>query len=156
MFSKREGTRENREAADRLLGVGVLTKGSLRGKQVVAGAGAEGVKGFASDPTGGMHQRRAGTPSVAGGYRIFRSSREVFPCTHGVVGHATPPAHLAYRCIKCALPRTSTASAPRRKLLSRLHPRPARTPVNASPLPLRATTLARAHRGPLTLQPNPA
>ena len=41
------------------------------------------------------------------------------------------------RRVGCGLPLPPTASAPRSKFLSRLNTRPARTPVNTSPTPLR-------------------
>ena len=83
---------------------------------------------------------RPAAPSAAGGRRISRFSREVFPCMHGVSDRAGPRRISRYRCAACGLPPSPTASAPRRRLLSRLNTRPARTPVNASPLPLRTTT----------------
>ena len=82
---------------------------------------------------------RPATPSAAGGHWISRFSREVFPYMHGVCDRAGSRPISRWRWTGCGLPRTSTASAPRSKLLSRLNTRPARTPVNASPLPLRAT-----------------
>lgn len=95
-----------------------------------------------------VHHRRASldfptrpaTPSAAGGHGISRFSREVLPYMHGVSDRAGSPSISRYRCSGCGLPLLLTASAPRRKLLSRLNTRPARTPVNASPLPSRATT----------------
>ncbi len=83
---------------------------------------------------------RPAAPSVAGGHEISRFSREVFPHMHGVSDRAGSHRISRYRCVGCSLPPTSTASAPQRELLSRLSTRPARTPVNASPLPSRATT----------------
>jgi len=43
-----------------------------------------------------------------------------------------------YRRPGCGLPHPPTASAPQRKVLSRLHTGPTRSPVNASAAPLRA------------------
>ncbi len=70
---------------------------------------------------------------------ISRFSREVFSYMHGVSDRAGPRRISRYRCAECGLPPSPTASAPRREL-SRLNTRPARTPVNASPLPLRTAT----------------
>ena len=64
----------------------------------------------------------------------------LFPCMHGVSDRAGPRCISRYRCTERGLPLLLTASAPRREHLSRLNTRPARTPVNASPLPSRATT----------------
>jgi len=82
---------------------------------------------------------------TAGGHGISRFSREMFSYMHGVSDRAGFPGISRYRCPRCGLPLTPTASAPRRsagwqRLLSRLNTRPARSPVNASPLPSRATT----------------
>jgi len=63
----------------------------------------------------------------------------VFPSVHGVFDRAGFDHISRYRCARCGLPLLLTASAPRRNALSRLNTRPARTPVNASMLPLRAT-----------------
>jgi hypothetical protein len=81
---------------------------------------------------------RPATPSAAGEPRISQFSREVFPYMHGGSDRAGSPGVSRYRCPGCGLPSLLTASAPRSKFLSRLNTRPARTPVNASPLPLRA------------------
>jgi hypothetical protein len=95
-----------------------------------------------------VHHRRASldfpmrpAQSPGSGERgISRFSREVFPYMPGVSDRAGLRRISRYRCDRCGLPLLLTASAPQRKLLSRLNARPARTPVNASPLPLRATT----------------
>ena len=95
-----------------------------------------------------VHHRRASLdfpmrptePSWAAGHRISRFSREVLPHMHGVSDRAGSRRISRWRCFRCCLPLLLTASAPRREFLSRLNTRPARTPVNASPLPLRATT----------------
>jgi|SRR6266850_1774394 len=97
---------------------------------------------------GSVHHRRASldfptrpaVPSSAGGPRISRFSRKVFPYMHGVSDRAGLQRVSRYRCAGCGLPPLLMASAPRRNILSRLNTRPARTPVNASPLPSRATT----------------
>jgi len=83
---------------------------------------------------------RPATTSVAGGHGISRFSREVFPYMRGFSDRAGSLGISRYRCSGRGLPLSPTASAPRRECLSRLNTRPARTPVNASPLPLRATT----------------
>ncbi len=95
-----------------------------------------------------VHHRRASldfpmrpAQSPGSGERgISRFSREVFPHMHGVSDRAGPRRISRYRCAECGLPPSPTASAPRRDVLSRLNTRPARTPVNASPLPLRTAT----------------
>ena len=88
---------------------------------------------------------RPAAPSAAGGHGISRFSREVFSYMHGVSDRAGFPGISRYRCPGRGLPLSPTASAPRRsarwqRSLSRLNTRPARSPVNASPLPSRATT----------------
>src|SRR6516162_5041803 len=80
---------------------------------------------------------RPAPPSGAGEHRISRFSCEVFPYVHGVFDHAGPDRISRWRCVRCCLPLLLTASASRRNGLSRLNTRPARTPVNASTLPLR-------------------
>ena len=94
-----------------------------------------------------VHHRRASLDfpmrptavSALGGQRLSRFSRKVFPCMHGVSDRAGFSDSLPWRWRGCGLPRTSTASAPRSEVLSRLNTQPARTPVNASTPPLRAT-----------------
>src|SRR5215467_11277068 len=76
-------------------------------------------------------------PSGAGEHRVSRFSCEVFPYVHGVSDHAGPDRISRCRCVRCGLPLSPTASAARSDALSRLNTRPARTPVNASTLPLR-------------------
>lgn len=83
---------------------------------------------------------RPAASSVAGGHGTSRFSREVFPYMHGGLDRAGFRPISRWRWTECGLPRTSTASAPRSKFLSRLDTRPVRIPVIASPLPLRATT----------------
>jgi len=78
-------------------------------------------------------------PAALGKQGISRLPLEVLAYVHGVCDRAGSRRISQYRCTGCGLPLLLTASAPRRKLLSRLNTRPARTPVNASTLPLRAT-----------------
>jgi len=93
-----------------------------------------------------VHRRRASVdfptrpaaPSATGGQGLSRFSREVCRCVHGVSDRAGLPGVLRYRRPGCGLPRTSTASASRSEVLSRLNTRPAPSPVNASRPPLRA------------------
>src|SRR5215469_1802089 len=75
--------------------------------------------------------------SGAGEHRISRFSCEVFPYVYGVSDRAGLGRISRYRCVRCCLPLLLTASASRRNALSRLNTRPARSPVNASTLPLR-------------------
>src|SRR5262249_5686171 len=70
-------------------------------------------------------------------HRTSRFSCEVFPHVHGVSDRAGPERISRYRCVRCCLPLLLTASASRSDALSRLNTRPARSPVNASTLPLR-------------------
>src|SRR5216683_1462233 len=84
---------------------------------------------------------RPAAPSAAGELRASRFSCEVFPYVHGVCDRAGPGRISRYRCARWCLALISTASASRSvPSLSRLNTRPARTPVNASTLPLRATS----------------
>src|SRR6266851_6726707 len=84
---------------------------------------------------------RPAAPSAAGEPRASRFSCEVFPYVHGVCDRAGPERISRYRCARWCLALISTASASRSvPSLSRLNTRPARTPVNASTLPLRATS----------------
>src|SRR6266404_4496831 len=69
---------------------------------------------------------------------ISRFPREVFAYVHGVSDRAGLWHTSRYRCTRWGLPLSPTASASRRKILTRLNTRPARSPVNASTLPLRA------------------
>ena len=82
---------------------------------------------------------RPAAPSATGEAGISRLPRKVFPYVPGVCDRAGSRGALRYRRPECGLPRPPTASAPRSNLLSRLDTRPARTPVNASPPPSRAT-----------------
>ncbi len=92
-----------------------------------------------------VHRRRASTdfptrpasPSPTGGQGLSRFSREVRRCVHGVSDRAGLRSVLPWRHPGCGLPPSSTASASRRSLLSRLNTRPARSPVNASRSPSR-------------------
>ena len=69
---------------------------------------------------------------------ISRFPSEVSVYVHGVSDRAGLWHTSRYRCIRWGLPLLLTASASRRKLLTRLNTRPAHSPVNASTLPLRA------------------
>jgi len=62
----------------------------------------------------------------------------MFPDVLGVSDRAGLPCVSRSRHTGCGLPRTPTVSAPRRKGVSQLNTRPARTPIDASVLPLRA------------------
>src|SRR6266702_282049 len=91
-----------------------------------------------------VHHRRTSLdfptrPATLGKQGTSRRPREVFPYVHGVCDRAGSQRISRLRCVGCCLPLSPTASAPRRKYLSRLNTRPARTPVNASTPPLRAT-----------------
>jgi hypothetical protein len=69
---------------------------------------------------------------------ISRCPREVFAYVHGVSDRAGLWHTSRYRCSRWRLPLLLTASASRSNSLTRLNTRPARSPVNASMLPLRA------------------
>ncbi len=76
-----------------------------------------------------------------------RFPRKVFSCMHGVCDRAGSGAALPTRQPRCDLRLISTASAPRTArsfrhgaCITRLNTRPTRTPVNASPTPLRECT----------------
>jgi site-specific DNA recombinase len=71
-------------------------------------------------------------PSISGERRISRFPCGVFPCMRGVFDRAGLRRISRWRSAGCCLAPSSTASAPRTTLLSRLDGRPARTPVNAS------------------------
>ena len=81
---------------------------------------------------------RPAAPSAAGDHGISRFPCEVFPYVHGVSDRAGSRRVSRYRRAGCGLPLLLTASAPRRKFLSRLNTRPARAPVNASTPPSQA------------------
>jgi hypothetical protein len=81
---------------------------------------------------------RPAAPSATGDPGLSRFSREVCPHVRGVSDRAELRRVLRWRRAGCGLPLLLTASALRSEL-SRLNTRPARTPVNASPPPLRAT-----------------
>ena len=94
-----------------------------------------------------VHHRRTSedfpmrpVPWGTGKRGISRVPREAFPHMHGVSDRAGFRRASRWRHAGCCLPHLLTASAPRREFLSRLNTRPARTPVNASPSPLRTTT----------------
>src|SRR6266699_1629658 len=76
--------------------------------------------------------------AARGGLGISRFPREVSAYVHGVSDRAGLWHTSRYRCTRWGLPLLLTASASRRKVLTRLNTRPARSPVNASTLPLRA------------------
>src|SRR6267378_268874 len=76
--------------------------------------------------------------TALGGPGISRFPCEVFPYVLGVSDRAGLWCTSRYRCIRWGLPLSPTASASRRKVLTRLNTRPARSPVNASTPPLRA------------------
>ena len=69
---------------------------------------------------------------------ISRFPSEVSAYVHGVSDRAGLWYTSRYRCTRWGLPLLLTASASRSKSLTRLNTRPARSPVNASTLPLRA------------------
>src|SRR5437588_10727541 len=76
--------------------------------------------------------------AALGGLGISRFPNEVLAYGHGVSDRAGLGHTSRYRCTRWGLPLLLTASASRSKLLTRLNTRPARSPVNASTLPLRA------------------
>src|SRR2546430_10599072 len=69
---------------------------------------------------------------------ISRFPSEVSLYVHGVSDRAGLWHTSRYRCTRWGLPLSPTASASRRKVLTRLNTRPARSPVNASTPPSRA------------------
>src|SRR5438034_3166972 len=77
--------------------------------------------------------------AALGGLGISRFPREVSLYVHGVSDRAGLWHASRYRRTRCCLPLLLTASASRRKFLTRLNTRPARSPVNASTPPLRVT-----------------
>ena len=93
-----------------------------------------------------VHHRRASVdfptrpagPSPTGDQGLSRFSREVCPGMLGVSDRAGLRRVSRSRRAGCGLPPSSTASASRSEVLSRLNTRPARSPVNASRPPLRA------------------
>ena len=82
-----------------------------------------------------MRPRATAAPGELG---ISRFPREVSAYVHGVSDRAGLSSTSRYRCTGWRLPLSPTASASRRNLLTRLNTRPARSPVNASTLFLRA------------------
>src|SRR5215510_11560184 len=92
-----------------------------------------------------VHHRRASldfpmrprATAALGRPGISRFPREVSTYVHGVSDRAGLWYTSRYRCIRWRLPLLLTASASRRKLLTRLNTRPARSPFNASTLLLR-------------------
>jgi hypothetical protein len=89
---------------------------------------------------------RPGTTALPGEPGTSRFPRMVLPRVHGVSDRAGLQCASRYRRAGCGLPLSLTASASRRKDLSRLNTRPARSPVHASAPPLRA---APQDSGPL-------
>ena len=69
---------------------------------------------------------------------ISRFPCEVLPYVHGGSDRAGLRYTSRSRCTRWSLPLSPTASASRRKILTRLNTRPARSPVHASTPPLRA------------------
>src|SRR6266853_976674 len=76
--------------------------------------------------------------AALGGLGISRFPREVSAYVHGVSDRAGLWHTSRFRCTRWGLPLLLTASASRSNCLTRLNTRPARSPVNASTLPLRA------------------
>src|SRR6267143_7281437 len=76
--------------------------------------------------------------AARGGLGISRFPREVPAYVHGVSDRAGLWHTSRYRCTRWRLPLLLTASASRSNCLTRMNTRPARSPVNASTLPLRA------------------
>jgi len=76
--------------------------------------------------------------AALGGPGISRFPIEVSAYVHGVSDRAGLWHTSRYRCTRWSLPLLLTASASRSEFLTRLNTRPARSPVNASTLPLRA------------------
>src|SRR5467141_2282577 len=76
--------------------------------------------------------------AARGGLGISRFPREVSAYVHGVSDRAGLWHTSRFRCTRWGLPLLLTASASRSNCLTRLNTRPARSPVNASRLPLRA------------------
>ena len=81
---------------------------------------------------------RPGALTAPGGQGISRFPRKVLPYVHGVSDRAGPRCTSPWRCTRCSLPLSPTASASRSKFLTRLNTRPARSLVNASTPPSRA------------------
>src|SRR5437667_185131 len=77
--------------------------------------------------------------AALGGLGISRFPCEVSAYVHGVSDRAGLWHASRYRRTRWGLPLLLTASASRRKFLTRLNTRPARSPVNASTPPLRVT-----------------
>jgi hypothetical protein len=92
-----------------------------------------------------VHHRRASldfsmrsTPHFVDGRRISRFSRRLLPYMHGVSDLAGYLHTSPLRYVGCCLPHFPKRSASRSISISRLNTQPARSPVNASALPLRA------------------
>ena len=91
-----------------------------------------------------MRPAALSTPGARG---ISRFPRKVFPYMHGVLDRAGSWRTSRWRCTRCCLPPTPTASASRstcrlrgRACISRLDTRPARSSVNALPSSLQTLT----------------
>jgi hypothetical protein len=82
---------------------------------------------------------RPGTTALPGEPGTSRFPRMVLPRVPGVSDRAGLRCALPYRRTECCLPLSPTASASRRKIVTRLNTRPARSPVHASAPPLRVT-----------------
>jgi len=76
--------------------------------------------------------------ATLGGLGISRFPRVVSAYVHEVSDRAGLWHTSRYRCTRWGLPLLLTASASRSEILTRLNTRPARSPVNASTLPLQA------------------
>ena len=76
--------------------------------------------------------------AALGGLGISRFPREESRYVHRVSFRAGRWHTSRYRCTRWDLPLSPTVSASRKKILTRLNTRPARSPVNASTLPLQA------------------
>src|SRR3989442_5416390 len=76
--------------------------------------------------------------AALGGLGISRFPCEVSAYVHGVSDRAGLWLTSRYRCTRCCLPLSPTASTSRSNRLTRLNTRPARSPVNASTPPSRA------------------
>src|SRR6266849_4158965 len=87
--------------------------------------------------------------AALGGLGTSRFPCEVLAYVHGVSDRVGLWHTSRYRCTRWGLPLSPTASASRRKFLTRLNTRPARSPVNASTLPLQAAPLTRGRCGSL-------
>jgi hypothetical protein len=109
---------------------------SARARQAAAAA-----RGTSRRPSFDFPTRPVG-PSPTGDSGISRFPRMVCPSVHGISDHAGAGYVSRWRRTQCSLPPLLTASAPRRKGLSRLNTRPAGLPLlifDASAASLRTT-----------------